>query len=235
MPWIALPARSPPSTMTSGRYTAAALTNFRKHFSEPCRSVAKYSRVDRATDLASRNLRTNATDQLNHLSSPARIDGIPGAAFDLEAGTDDHPIAIRQDFLNVGVVDPGIREQGHVGYGMSGFLKIGHFNTDAGRRAADQQRIVAEEGGAAGPLRNRAAGDGARELRRDVGEQCHILCADCLPVPGELARIGCDHAEVALEHPGEHLADEGRPGGAGNGDRCLRIPENVDPERLSDL
>src|SRR5437868_13434356 len=94
MPWIALPARSPPSTITSGLYTAAALTNFRKHLSEPCRSVAKYSRVDRPTGSVNRGMRALPVDRLDDLRGPAGAPGMPGFPTRFQAGAPDHPVAV---------------------------------------------------------------------------------------------------------------------------------------------
>src|SRR5207253_2676350 len=107
MPWIALPARSPPSTITSGWYTAAALTNFRKHLSEPCRSVAKYSRVDRPTGSVNRGMRALPVDHLDHLPGPAWVHGIPGVPVHFQAGAHDHPVAVGQDLLDILLVDAG--------------------------------------------------------------------------------------------------------------------------------
>src|SRR5207253_7811965 len=115
MPWIALPARSPPSTITSGWYTAAALTNFRKHLSEPCRSVAKYSRVDRPTGSVNRGMRALPVDHLDHLPGPAWVHGIPGVPVHFQAGAHDHPVAVGQDLLDILLVDAGVRQQRQVG------------------------------------------------------------------------------------------------------------------------
>src|SRR5438132_12733015 len=104
MPWIALPARSPPSTITSGWYTAAALTNFRKHLSEPCRSVAKYSRVDRPTGSVNRGMRALPVDHLDHLPGPAGVTGGSGFLIQLQAGALVHLCAVVPCILDITVV-----------------------------------------------------------------------------------------------------------------------------------
>src|SRR5438876_788539 len=151
MPWIALPARSPPSTITSGWYTAAALTNFRKHLSEPCRSVAKYSRVDRPTGSVNRGMRALPVDRLDHLPGPAGVHGIPGVPIHFQTGAHDHPVAVGQDFLDILLVDAGVRQQRQVGDRLARGGQVGHLDAGAGRRAADQDRIETEERRAPGP------------------------------------------------------------------------------------
>src|SRR5438132_1677612 len=138
MPWIALPARSPPSTITSGWYTAAALTNFRKHLSEPCRSVAKYSRVDRPTGSVNRGMRALPVDHLDHLAGPAGVHGIPGVPIHFQTGAHDHPVAVGQDLLDILLVDAGVRQQRQVGDRLARGGQVGHLDAGAGGRPADQ-------------------------------------------------------------------------------------------------
>src|SRR5437868_312234 len=189
MPWIALPARSPPSTITSGWYTAAALTNFRKHLSEPCRSVAKYSRVDRPTGSVNRGMRALPVDHLDHLPGPAGVHGIPGVPIHFQTGAHDHPVAVGQDLLDILLVDAGIRQQRQVGYRLARGGQVGHLDAGAGGRPADQDRIESEERRAPGSLGDAAPGDRTRELGGDIGEPGDVLRPDRLSVTGQLAGL----------------------------------------------
>src|SRR5207302_1956069 len=182
--------------MTSGLYTAAALTNFRKHLSEPCRSVAKYSRVDRPTGSVNRSMRALPVDHLDHLSRPAGVYGIPGVAVNFQAGADDHPVAVGQDLLDVLLVDTGVRQQRQLGDRLARGGQVGHLDAGAGGRPADQDRIESEEHRAPGSLGDAAPGDRSRELRRDIREPGDVLRPDRLPVTAQLAGPRGPHDQV---------------------------------------
>ena len=74
--------------------------------------------------------------------------------------------------------------------GLLGRPEVAHRELRAGGRAADEDRVDAEEGGATGPVRDGPAADRARELGRDVVEERDVRRADRGPVAGDVADLG---------------------------------------------
>ena len=81
---------------------------------------------------------------------------------------------------------------------------------------------------------DRAIPEAAREFRRDVAEHRDRAGADLLAIGGDRPEVGLHQAEIALEDPGEDLADEGGAGRACDREARDRVPDEVDTERPGD-
>src|SRR5207302_639771 len=135
----ALPAMSPPSTITSGRYATPALRNLRKHISEPWTSVAKKSRVFLAIAISARHQRVAyLAHPPHHVDHTLWIDRVPRVPVDLEARPDDRPVGDRQHVLDRLVLDAGVGEHRNV-HRVLGLAEVGHARVHPGGGAGDEQ------------------------------------------------------------------------------------------------
>ena len=118
---------------------------------------------------------------------------------------------------------------------------MAHVQRRARRRSADEDRIDAQEGSSARPIRNAAGPDRAGKLGLDVVEQQHVVGADGRAVTGDLADPRLDHAKVAFVDSRQDLPDEAGARGPGKRKARDRVPQDVHtvgdsevPPQLSD-
>ena len=157
-------------------------------------------------------------------------------AIDFQRRTNDAAVSHPQHIGHGGMFHPGIGQHRRRGQHLFHRLQIRHRRRLTGDLARHQHRI-GDRGKhrRAGTIRQGAAVQAVGKFGADVVEHRQITAAKAGAIAQRSPGVGAPGPHVAGIGTGEDFADKLRPGGGGQCDRALRVPQHIDAERHGDV